>query len=370
MIKWYRRQREQLTNFYQRHQRYWPVVFFNCGFLFDLTMLNRIDSWEVIGQQFAYLVFIGLMLGQMLKEEQSPIDMATIGKFKRFYYHHRLELMHFFIGTLLNAYMIFYFKSSSLMTSFAFLLFLVVLLIVNELPRFRSQGLAVKFGLLALCVYSFCSYVLPVFAGYMSSTLFFLSLLIGYTPFVLAGRFVQKRSQISFELMKSNVLIPSTAVLFAFLMAYWLRIIPPAPLSMPFLGVYHSVDHTSNGYKLGHENAWWKFWNNGDQEFSAQPGDKIYVFFRLFSPTHFSDQVMVTWLHKDALHGWREEDHIPIKIVGGRKEGFRGFGYKANYEPGKWRVQVETMDGREIGRVYFDLELASTKPRNFEYSTQ
>ena len=130
------------------------------------------------------------------------------------------------------------------------------------------------------------------------------------------------------------------------------------------------MDRTADGYKLGHEQPWWKFWQEGDQDFVAQPGDKIYVFFRLFSPTHFADHVMLAWVHKDPRLGWREEDRVAIKIVGGRAEGFRGYGFKANYEPGAWRAQVETSDGREIGRIYFNLELGPPQSRMFDYDTQ
>jgi len=67
----------------------------------------------------------------------------------------------------------------------------------------------------------------------------------------------------------------------------------------------------------------------------------------------------------EASRGWVLQDTIPINILGGRERGFRGYGVKANYQPGRWKVQVETTDGREIGRIYFRLEGVSTAPRSF-----
>ena len=62
----------------------------------------------------------------------------------------------------------------------------------------------------------------------------------------------------------------------------------------------------------------------------------------------------------------RAEEEIPIKIVGGRGEGFRGYGVKASYQAGDWKVQIETNYGREIGRIYFELETAPEAPRSFQ----
>jgi len=89
------------------------------------------------------------------------------------------------------------------------------------------------------------------------------------------------------------------------------------------------------------------------------------VFFRIFSPTRFSDQVLMRWYHKEA-HGWALQDSIPINIVGGRDEGFRGYGFKTRFQPGEWKVQVETTDEREIGRIYFEVEPAAEAPRSFQ----
>jgi hypothetical protein len=95
----------------------------------------------------------------------------------------------------------------------------------------------------------------------------------------------------------------------------------------------------------------------------------VYVFFRIFSPTRFADQVLMRWFRKDA-DGWQLTDSIPINIVGGREQGFRGYGVKANHQPGEWKVQVETTDGREIGRIYFRIETVPSGPRSFAVELQ
>jgi hypothetical protein len=92
------------------------------------------------------------------------------------------------------------------------------------------------------------------------------------------------------------------------------------------------------------------------------------VYFRVFSPANFSDQVLLRWYRRGHSGGprWALQDTIPIRITGGREAGFRGYGVKTNYQPGEWKVQVETTDGREIGRVYFELEtVPAAAPRDF-----
>jgi hypothetical protein len=96
----------------------------------------------------------------------------------------------------------------------------------------------------------------------------------------------------------------------------------------------------------------------------------VYVFFRIFSPARFADQVLVRWYWKDGKRGWTLQDSIPINIVGGRELGFRGYGVKSNYQTGDWRVQVETTDEREIGRMYFRLDMVPEAPRRFVVEVQ
>jgi hypothetical protein len=353
------------------------VTFFIAGFLFDILTLGRIDSWFTIGQQAIYLLVISLILVQMLLAEApataaaaapaaapvaapsaapaaaflagpTPAPASAGSRLQRWYLEYRNPAIHFLLGALLSAYTLFFFKSSSLLVSFGFMGVLVALLVANESARFKALGLPFKFALLGLCYLAFFAYVVPVLIGQTGLAVFLLSMAVGCVP-LAAVAFLATPER------KRNILVPLGSVLILFLTFYLLRIIPPVPLSIPFMGVYHGVERTDAGYRLTHERPFWRIWHNGDQRFRAQPGDKVHIYFRVFSPSRFSDQVLLRWYRHESK-GWALQDTIPIKIVGGREEGFRGYGVKTNYQTGAWKVQVETTDGREIGRIYFSIE--------------
>ncbi len=334
---------ERLTLYYQAHERGLGAAFFAAGFLFDMLTLGRIDSWLTIAQQAVYLaVILGLLL-RLFFQPGPPSRVQTAA-------------VHFLLGSLLSLYTLFFFKSSSLLVSFAFLLFLVGLLLANESQRLKALGPAFKFALLSLCLLSFAAALVPIAAGSLGLGIFLLSMLAGCLPLAGAAAWIGRYRPAHFARARREMLVPLGAVLVAFLAAYLFRVIPPVPLSIPFIGVYHGVERTEQGYLLTHERPWWRVWHHGDQWFAAQPGDRVFVYFRIFSPARFSDEVRMRWYRK--ARRWELQDTIPIRIVGGREAGFRGYGFKTHYQPGEWKVQVETTDGREIGRVYFDLEAA------------
>jgi len=355
----------RLKLYYDKNEQQIAVLFFVGGFVFDMITVERVDSWLTIGQQAFYLAVVTAVLTQMFLEAGGPPPaLEGMSAVRRWYHRYRTAIMSFFLGTLLNLYTIFFFKSSSLLVSFSFMFLLVFLLLLNEFNRFKWLGLSFKFALLSLCGLSFCVSVVPVFFGQVGVAVFLLSMGIGCLPMIALAGWMRHRAPEHFPRVRNQILVPSGLVLVAFLTGYLFRVIPPVPLSIPFIGVYHAVEKRQDVYRLSHERPPWRFWHNGDQEFRAQPGDRVFVFFRIFSPTRFSDEVRLRWYWKER--GWVQQDSIAIKIVGGRAEGFRGYGFKSNYQPGEGKVQVETTDGREIGRVYFDLEIAPESPRNFE----
>ena len=353
----------RLRLFYASHEGRVTALFFVAGFVFDMVTIDRVDSWLTIAQQTIYLAIVTAVLTQMFFAPEAPSESLSF--FRRYYYRYRLALLSFLLGGLLNLYTIFFFKSSSLLVSASFLLLLVALLVLNELSHFKWLGLTFKFALLSLCGLSFCATVVPVFVGRIGLAVFLLSMAVGCLPMIALAVWIRKRAPERFARVRNQILVPFGLVLVAFLAAYLLRIIPPVPLSIPFIGVYHAVERTPDEYRLSHERPAWRFWHNGDQVFRAQPGDRVFVFFRVFSPARFADEVRMRWYLRQE-RGWVLQDTVPIKIVGGRAEGFRGYGFKSKYQPGEWKVQIETTDEREIGRVYFTLESVPPSPRAFE----
>jgi hypothetical protein len=353
----------RVKTLYSQYEKYLPAGFFIGGFLFDIITLDRIDSKFTIIQQAVYLFLLALMLLQMHMEfslQRPPGD-----KF-RLYTNWRLPIMHFIFGSLLSSYTLFFFKSGSLGSSFLFLLAMAALLVANELPRFHTMGLGFKFALLALSNMCYFAYLIPTVIGQTGVVVFLVSILAGLVPSMILYR-LTVRWGASEAGSRVQILRPALLVFLTFLIFYFVRIIPPVPLSLQHIGIYHTVKKTQDGkFELGHERPWWRFWQNGDQWFQAQPGDKIIAFFRLFSPSGFTDQVQIAWYLKDPRHGWTAQDRIPIKIMGGRDQGFRGYAVKSNFTVGEWRVVVETMDEREIGRLGFTIEVVPAQPREFK----
>lgn len=358
---------QRLKLYMDRNERRVTVISFASGFVFDIITTDRIDSWLLIGQQVAYLAVItAILLQTFFAEGRQEPDPVSLPLMKRLYAEYHTLIVHFLLGSLLSLYTIFFFKSSSLFASFGFLGILVLILVANESRRFKALGLSIRFMLFALCLLSFSASVVPIFIGSIGTLVFMASMLVACIPIAVIYRRIRIHAPERQMQARRQILVPFGVMLVLFLSLYVLRLIPPVPLSIPYIGVYHNVERTEEHYLLSHERPFWRVWHNGDQHFLAQPGDRVFVFFRIFSPARFADQVTLRWYLKAGPRGWILQDAIPINIIGGREHGFRGYGVKSNYQPGDWKLEVETTDGREIGRIYFTIESTPESPRNFQ----
>ena len=297
---------------------------------------------------------LGLDIGRGWVARNCARGVSWPARFERYRGYHE-SLVHFLFGGLLSAYTIFYFKSSSLINSAVFMLVLVGLLVLNERPFFRSRGVSVKFLLFSLCTASFFTYLVPILSGSIGLSTFTVAICLSLLTTSLFLKAIMPNVD---RLLRPtrHLLAPALSVQILFSGLYYLGALPPVPLSVQYIGIFHEVERRGDAFLLYHENPSWRFWHNGDQVFRARDDDRIYGYARIFSPTRFDDEVFVRWLNETAPGEWATSDRIRIHITGGREEGFRGYTYKENYTTGHWQMRVETQDGRELGRIYFEVQ--------------
>lgn len=336
-------------DFYRRHERWLPAAFFILGFIFDAVVLRRPDEGLVIAQQAVYLALsAGLIAIELSELARGPLAPP---RWLKNVWEYREAALHFLMGTLLNAYTIFFFKSASALTSLALIAVLALVLVINEFKRFGRFQTQVHMGIWSLCLICFAVSLAPLVWGFIGAVPFVSANFAAFALMLVYRALVRRKVRERPEILGTHLLLPFAAVQIVFICLYALRVLPPVPLSASYMGIYHNVEKVPGGYRLTYTRPDEFFWQNGDQTFLYRPGDSIYCFVRIFAPAGFKDELRVRWLFDDPSRGWQAFDAIPLPILGGREEGYRGYTKKSNFQPGRWRVQVETPDGHEIGRI-------------------
>lgn len=339
--------KNKFLDFYQRHEALVSIGVFVAGFLFDVFTLGRIDDLLNLVQQAIYLVALGGLLIVEIKKTTGTLTLK--GWLLRYWEYHDL-VVHFLFGSLLSAYTIFYYTSASAITGAFFILLLAGLMLANEFPQVQRLGPTVRVILYNICVLSYFAFFYPILLGHVGAIPFWLGFLSSAGVMGLIWKLNFQGQLGRKDFLTRNVLAPGIFIHLLFLFGYYFSLIPPVPVAVRKIGVYYGVEKREGNYYGRYVRPAWKFWQKGAQDFYARPGDKLTVLLSIFSPTSFRDQVVLRWYREGRL-----EDSIPLSILGGRDEGFRGFGTKQFFTPGDWKVVVESSDGREVGRISFEV---------------
>lgn len=337
-----------------RRHRSLAVVTFVAGFLFDFVTMQRIDAWTDLALQLGYLLGLG---GLLLYQQREAIGRWVPGPLVQRWWQYNVEAVHFLYGGLLSAYVVLYFRSSTIARPAVFLALLVLVMVINEVPRVRRAGYPLRLGLYGFCLLSFLTYFIPIVLGRIDAAVFALSLLCaaillwqvaGWLTPADGGRAVAR----------VRLFAPAAGMLALIGVLYVLRLIPPVPLSVRFHGIYHDVRREDGNYTLLYlEPPPGAVWRRDSRPFARRNGDRLFYFARVFAPSGFRHRVMIRWEVFDrANNAWTTTDRVPLNVFGGRAEGFRGFAVKSNFMPGTWRVTAETEDGRAIATLSFDVE--------------
>ena len=364
MVQMLKQYKQIGLEYYQRHEVMLSIIVFCLGFIFDLLTLGRIDDLLNLVQQAIYLIILGTLLICEIRIAIGTLSLSA--RAQNFWKYHNL-VVHFLFGSLLSAYVIFYYTSASALTSFFFILLLAGLMLANEIPKIQDLGLPVRVILYCICLLSYFAFFYPILMGHVGAIPFWLGILSSIAVLTLLWK-KNFRGQEDLRLLKRHVLYPVVGVHLFFLVGYYASLIPPVPVAVKKIGVYHEILKIDGDYIGKHQRPIWKFW--GTQEFLSRPGDKVNILLSIFSPGRFNDRVFLKWYRHHETRGWLLEDTIPLNILGGREQGFRGYGTKQFYSLGLWRVIVETSDGREVGRINLEISPdSSLEARIFKNDT-
>ncbi len=94
----------------------------------------------------------------------------------------------------------------------------------------------------------------------------------------------------------------------------------------------------------------------------VQKGAKLYLYNAVFAPRGLRTRLVHDWQWLDPVKGWQSQQRVSVNIAGGRDDGYRYYTNKTNPRPGQWQVNIQTFDGRAIGRVRFAVEQQAVPP--------
>ena len=327
-------------------------VFFIGGFLWDYLTLTRADALLDNALLLLYVAIVSVFgFFAMLRRAGRALP-TILKKFEHWLPH----AMQFAFGALFSANVIFYWQSTTRTAGAVYFVLLLSLLVANEFVA-HDRSPILYFGLLFVASHSFFMLLIPVAIGK-----------IGFVPFLFSGLSAAGLCWVMWRMLVVRNALPSKTgrygsvavvlALFALSDVFYLnKWIPPVPLAVREMGVYHSVERDGTRFALSFEPSNALFGRNRPSKvFHRDEGEAVYCFASVFAPHSFENEIFHSWYRFDPnLDVWEKRDRIGYKVEGGRTSGYRGYSFKRNVEGGSWRVDVETDGGVVIGRTYFDI---------------
>lgn len=339
-----------------------PILFFFGGVTYDSLTLTRIDRLLDNVVLLVYLTILGALI--VFTARASSFHSPLAARLRPY----APMAIQFLLGSLFSAYAIFYSQSASWTATAVFFLVLMAFLVGNEFLRDRLSSLTLLVSLYALVSFSFFTFFLPVLTGFMNTAVFLtgavLSAALSLWTVRLANRGEPARSP--GRAMQPG--LPAVAIVAVLVGFYFLNWIPPVPLSLKFGGIYQSISKADGRFRLSYgKGPWYQFWKRSDDPLpSSVPA---YCFTAVFAPVDLRTTIYHRWQYRQGRDGDRQfttTDRLGFPISGGRDEGYRGYTVKQRVIPGDWRVDVETADGRIIGRIAFSV----TEPTGVPVETE
>lgn len=341
--------------FFERHKQHWLTFAFIGGFIVDNITLNRVDQ---LFDQIILAAYVTLALLSLL-----ALYAATAEKFPERWNHPIRQyaplVTQYAFGGLLSGMLIFYGRSGSWFTSWPFLLIILGVIFGNEMIKDRVRRLIFNLSVLFVGLFSYVVLVVPVVTGTMGPWVFVASGIIALLLMLLFIRILRLLVPRFIEIHLRSLAFSIGTIFAVFNILYFTNVIPPIPLSLKDVGIYHGVVRYDTGdYLLTYEKpSWWEVWRKSDSTFHYTLGDNVFCFASVFAPTRLSTDIYHRWeWYNEDTKKWVQHARLTYPISGGRGDGFRGYTLISNYREGTWRCTVETGRGQILGSKKFTIE--------------
>lgn len=328
------------------------MVAFVTGFVWDTLTLKRIDLVyeNVVFVSYLLIAFVGIVLIHSIETHRwTPRVLVRMRAWLP-------ALIQFPLGGLFSGFVIFYTKSGSLFTSWPFMAILLALFVGNEFFHKRYERLVFQMSVFYFALLTYLVLVTPAVLHTISTATFVFAGLISLIAILLLSQLIRYLFPKLYRQGARSLWVMIGLIYIGFNALYFSNIIPPVPLALKEIGVYHSVTRIESGYEVTYQSpVWYEFWRSTSGVFRRSPGEAVYCFSSVFAPTELKTKIYHSWQRKVSGGVWKREERIPFSIEGGRDGGYRGFTLKEQLTDGPWRCVVETENGQIIGQVRFNI---------------
>ena len=350
----------KIRDWYARFERPISSLSLVGGFICDAVALKRVDFFWENFWVIVHILIVAIFIVLLNLQENEAMDEKDATR-RHFWY---INILQFFFGGLFSTFLVFYFKSGTILIAWPFLLMLLAAFIANESLKGHYARIVFQIALFYLSILSFAIFIVPIFFHRIGRDIFLISdaaSLIVLGIFLLTLWLFAKEK---FKKSKYALIYAVAGIFFLVNILYFGNLIPPIPLSLKDAGMYHSLFRDNMGnYQVENEDQGRFAFFTLIPKIHLRLGEPLFAFSAIFSPTSFDTNIIHEWQKYDKnVGGWRTQSKINLSAVGGRDAGYRTYSMKNNLSAGKWRVNVETSDGQIIGRLRFDVIFVDSEP--------
>lgn len=333
-------------------KKYLPALFFLGGFVWDALTIGKSvqasDLW-ILG---LYLLASTLIIVVISQQQNSSTEAAGISVWWQSFLPAWLPyfLLQFLFGSMLSPLFILYFKSAGHIWAWLMVLLLAWLLVLNEFLENHYRKFTLVWAMYGLCSILLLNFALPFTFGSISSWWFYASTIIAlFLVTVIYTKFTAQLGRVS----------PVYSVAGLLTLAYSIDVIPPVPLVKRDIQVAYDVKKQESKqnrvYVLTQEKSpWWSFWSDYSNDLVVPSGGRVYCFSSVFAPNGLQTLLIHDW-QRYTKNGWVSQSKASFRLNGGRDNGYRGYTFKSNPQPGSWRVRLMSESGKTLALHTFDV---------------